>query len=177
MIKIIGISGKKRSGKDAFCQLLRQNTSIESMRVAFADALKEEVAKATGVTVKFIDDNKAEFRPILQWWGTDFRRRYKGQDYWVRQAFEKILTSPLSVRMVVIPDVRFRSEADYLRQAGAILVRIKRQETEVEDNHSSEVDLDNYEYFTEVIFNNGTLINLAVEARLFLKQHNIPLKQ
>ena len=78
---IIGISGKKRSGKDTVYQLIRKDIAYRGnvfiARAAFGDDIKEEVAKATGKSLAHIEENKERFRPILQWWGADFRRHYE----------------------------------------------------------------------------------------------------
>ena len=162
---IIGISGKKRSGKDtlySFISAFLKNYKIG--KIAFADALKEEVALATGVKTSFIEEEKETFRTILQWWGTDFRRKFNGDDYWIKKLLDKISRSDLDV--VIITDVRFKNEADILKECGAFLVRINRTFTHNQttiDLHPSEIDLDNYK-FNLVIDNSGTLLDLKSSA-------------
>lgn len=164
---LIGISGKKMSGKDALCNSIRKVTvKFSTQRIAFADALKEEVAQACGVSVQFIEDNKSQFRPILQWWGTDFRRKYQGDDYWVKRALGKINEAyDKGVNLVIVPDVRFKSEAETIKSVGGYLVRIARP-TQLIDGHISETELDDYKGFDYVVINNGTLDDLDREAGL-----------
>ena len=66
---IIGISGKKRSGKDTIFKLIKELNGILPLRAAFGDQIKEEVADITGVDVDHIEENKEHFRQMLQWWG------------------------------------------------------------------------------------------------------------
>ena len=50
--------------------------------------------------------------------------------------------------IVVIPDVRFINEADYIQKAGGVIWRIKRNLSMI-DNHISETELDEFQ-FTEI---------------------------
>lgn len=155
---IIGLSGKKRHGKDFACDFLKTKgweDSVDVCRMAFADALKKEVADAVGLPVKFIEENKDVFRRILQDWGTQVRRQFFGNDYWLRRADEALLG--LRSQVVVIPDVRFVNEADWVKARGGVVVRIKRVANlpPAEDAHQSETDLDNYE-FDYSLLNNMT---------------------
>ena len=176
MITVIGISGKKTTGKDTLCQLMLKNAAVKGCRVGFADALKEEVAKAVGKTPQFIEANKAQFRGILQWWGTDYRRYYEGENYWVNQALIKIDQKVRQgFQLIIIPDVRFLSEAESLRELGAHLIRVSRPIIS-DDTHSSETELDSYDKFNHIVLNSGSLSLLEEEARLLLSSCNIPLK-
>jgi hypothetical protein len=169
MITIIGISGKKQAGKDTLCELLLNAADAKGTRIAFADALKEEVAKACGVTVEFINENKEMFRPILQWWGTDFRRKLNGENYWVEKAIVKIHQAVKSGKdLIIIPDVRFRSEALTLLDLGAHVIRVSRPE-QTGDTHASETELDNFESFHHIILNTGTIEDLKPEVQSILK--------
>jgi hypothetical protein len=176
MTYIIGISGKKQAGKDELCKALLKHAAVRGIRIAFADAVKEEVAKACGVTTIFVNTNKERFRPILQWWGTDFRRYYAGDNYWVEKAFEKITNAALlGHKLIIIPDVRFLSEAQPLTEGGAFMVRISRP-IQADDTHISETELDSYQDFDEIVLNNGTIADLETEAINILRKLNIPIQ-
>ena len=58
---IIGISGKKRSGKDTIYELVKKRAGGFVTRAAFGDQIKEEVAQVTGVAVGHIEENKERF--------------------------------------------------------------------------------------------------------------------
>lgn len=176
MITIIGISGKKLSGKDTLCKALLDNADVKGIRIGFADALKEEVARACGVSVNHIEQNKDRFRVMLQWWGTDFKRHYNGPTYWVNQALIKVDHAlAKGNQLIVIPDVRFLSEAKPLCELGAHLIRIARP-THSSDTHTSETELDNFKHFNHIVLNRGTILDLEEEARHILQQINVPLK-
>lgn len=119
-MNIIALSGKKLSGKDtaaaAFAKVLRER-GLEVECVAFADALKDEVCMACGVTREFLDANKAAFRPALQWWGTEFRRNFHGDSYWVDRLYARVKASAADA--VVVTDMRFRNELEWAARHGA----------------------------------------------------------
>ena len=155
MIRLIGIVGRKRSGKDTLFSYLRQLLKVKHLnayRFAFADELKREVSKATGVPLHLIEQHKDQFRPILQWWGTDFRRQYCMEDYWL-PAFQAVFDSTGSNTFVIVTDVRFQNEADLIKKNGGILVGIERRPAWQrnrwfsilcggQDNHLSEAESD-----------------------------------
>lgn len=156
---IIGISGKKGAGKDAVCNVLLHHFK-NSVRIAFADALKEEVAKACGRTVRFIEENKPNFRLILQGWGTDYRRKLCDENYWINEWLRKVYQT--TATLVVVPDVRFQNEAAIIKELGGEVWRVFRKGLESDDTHASETDMDKFRYDTE-IHNDQTLLRLEKE--------------
>jgi hypothetical protein len=155
---IVGISGKKQSGKNTLAVMIAEALKpIESIEIAFADAVKEEVAVSMMVSKAAIEAKKDFYRSALQLHGMS--RREKNPDYWVEQVFKKILKT--SVPVILITDCRFQNEAFYLKEVGAILVRVNR-DTGLEDNHISETELDNYPF--EFIVNNDSLVTLKEQA-------------
>jgi len=164
---IVGLSGLKGSGKDTVCQiLLEELEEFFPKRIAFADALKAEVAKACGVTVEAINAYKEVYRPILQWWGTDFRRQHCcNNNYWVDKVRDKIDDLCLT-GVVIITDVRFLNEVALIREYGGELWRIIRSnQYNADDHHRSETELANYQRFDRVIINADTLERLKEVVR------------
>jgi len=160
---LIGISGKKRSGKDTVGAMVVEwlkEHGFDAAQVAFADQLKEEVAEATGVNRRMQEMDKERWRPILQWWGVEFRRHYFGQDYWLRKMVEKLLV--MDEEFAVVTDVRFRNEADYIRASGGFVVRVER-ETGLQDGHVSELNLDGYDGFDYVLNNHKDIDSLELK--------------
>lgn len=171
---IIGISGKKRSGKDTVAdfimQCLPQGTLIH--RSAFANALKHEVAEACDVPVNVIEQNKERFRTMLQWWGTEFRRQFCRDDYWLIRMEEDILRS--CAHVALITDVRFPNELQYVEERAGITVRVSRLGSSLAtDAHASETALDNAD-FDFRIPNHGDLFSLETKVREFVQQQIIP---
>lgn len=155
---LIALSGRKRSGKDTVCEILKTLAAPRRVaRVAFADALKEEVAALLGVTLEEIETHKARYRGILQWWGTEWRR-HDNDRYWLDKARQKIEALRGSADIVVVTDARFPNEGDLIRSMGGRVVRIERGSQSL-DPHPSETAMDGYD-FDEFIPNRGTLEEL-----------------
>lgn len=153
-MKILGITGQKQSGKDTAADFVENAArGWEVVRIGFADALKEEVCKACNIELDFLEANKDKFRTLLQWWGTDFRRNMYGQDYWLKQWMARAVAS--RAHLVIVPDVRFKNEAELLRQFGAKIFRVVRYGLP-DDQHQSETELNTLEV-DEVITNNDSL--------------------
>ncbi len=166
--RLIGIAGKKQHGKDTLAKyLLTQFPS--SYRIGFADELKEEVADACQVTVPEIEKNKPLYRPILQWWGTEFRRN-KEKDYWLK-AMEEHLECFTEAFIILIPDVRFFNEADFIKSRGGILLKVVRTNyPDDNDTHASENELNDYEFDHTLVASNTQ--ELHEEAKYWLLGNN-----
>lgn len=171
-MKLIGLTGKKRAGKDTVAQIL--STYVEKplhfQRIGFADALKQEVRQACGITLRELEQNKEAFRLILQGWGTDFRRNLCSQDYWIDRMS---LYMRRDAELIVIPDVRFLNEADFVLKNGGEVWRVERRPVDI-DFHISESELDDYEV-SAVIDNTSTIEQLKLRVRnayeLFTARH------
>jgi len=164
MITLIGIVGYKKSGKDTLCNLLLEDwQNITPKRFAFADPLKKDIADWLKITVEDINRNKELFRPILQWYGTEYRRA-QDEQYWVKRTVETILRScPLQENtLAIITDVRFHNEAEMIRDCGGLLVRIDRGSSN--DEHASEVNVSKIPV-DKVIDNTGDLVHLEKQAK------------
>lgn len=170
-MKLIGISGKKQSGKSSVAEIIsmyRPNVVVYN----FATELKSQLARMLGVTPDYIDRHKDNFRLILQGYGTDYKRKLHGEDYWVKlwkEAVERIIEqSPSS--LIVTADVRFMNEVECIKKMGGEVWRIERLVTigvPNSDTHESETKLDsfNYQQFDCVIFNDGTYEQLAEKVK------------
>jgi hypothetical protein len=72
----------------------------------------------------------------------------------------------------VISDCRFRNEADAIKAAGGVIIRLNRKNRNIgkrDPNHISETDLDNYPDFDLIIDNEGTVDAMVEKAFAFLK--------
>lgn len=149
---LIGLMGKAGAGKDT---LAAQLAPLGFTRVAFADALYEEVAADYGVTVDLLRERKDEYvealrdtpREILQNRGV--LRRTINTDYWVFIAEEKLTALRDTGTSVVVTDVRFPNEYRAIVKAGGILVRVIRDAGHLRlrgtaAEHISETALDGY---------------------------------
>jgi hypothetical protein len=158
LMELIGLSGKKGSGKDTVCAIIKQEfPHLRVQRLAFADPLKMEVAGVLGVPVADVDAKKALFRGMLQWWGTEWRR---GQNdlYWINQMHEMVEIARNLCDICVITDCRFKNEANYVREHGGKVFRVNRPALETchRSAHASETALDDF-LFDGIIWNSGDI--------------------
>lgn len=165
---ILGISGKKETGKDTLATIIKSHTSMKVERIGFADALKLEVAQACHISVKELETNKKKYRTILQWWGTEFRRA-QNEKYWLDKWANRCLKSEAD--LVICPDVRFVNEYECLKALGTPIVRLTRNQF-YGDLHSSECELDRYMFDYE--HTNDTMDGLHAFARVLLSRLTQP---
>lgn len=83
-------------------------------------------------------------RQILQWWGTEYRRR-QHERYWTRILMARIVQHTRAGEdRLVVTDCRFQNEADVVHAAGGVVWQIKRPgidaDTTSEGPHVSAVD-------------------------------------
>lgn len=180
MSALVGLIGKKRSGKDSFARPLVEEHGFR--RFAFADPLKEAVLQTDPIVafctnpirlstvVERIGWEEAkeypEVRRLLQNYGVAIRGIEP--DFWVRATLDRALQHASEVGPVVVTDVRFPNEADEVRDAGGTIVRIVRPGLSSDDTHASETALDDYEE-DRLVVNSGTLESLAFSARALVR--------
>ena len=123
MTKVLGLSGKAGSGKDYVADLFE--TVFLTSRIAFADAVRDEVAERFPELDPYTKPYPDEVRSLLQWWGTEFRRS-QDPDYWVARAMERLdaTLSSSPPELVVFTDVRFANEAEAIRERGGFVAEI-----------------------------------------------------
>lgn len=172
-MKIVGLVGPKRSGKDTAAAALVEQR--EFVRIGFADQVKElalrinpiigrdhgaywrqaRLAEWVGKVGGEAAKNVPEVRRFLQELGTGVRD-VVGERSWVT-AWSNTAAPAAACWPVVVPDVRFLNEADYLRQQNAqvLLIRITRPGLDLSDTHVSETEQTGIQCDAELI-NNGT---------------------
>lgn len=132
-IKVIGIGGLARAGKDTFVGIAKNiltNNGYNPIRVAFADSLKDEVSKmliTNGFSTSVRSDDteiKKLMRPLMVWWGCQRRRESPNGAYWITEAEAQIkkhselehCTNGIDYDKLVflISDVRFPNEVEWI---------------------------------------------------------------
>lgn len=172
---IIGLAGYKQSGKDTAAEMLKKEFRvISSHRIGFADAGKEECARILGCSLESLESKKSEplVRHIFQWYLTDFMKEKHGNDVWLRKMAEAINvlrnTKPL---LIVIPDVRFQMESNWIHEMGGFVIKLERYDSS-DDMHVSEQEVSKINGdFT--LRNKGSLNDLQREVKWisqFLKE-------
>lgn len=161
---IIGLVGKKGSGKDTVADFLVCNKNFT--KKAFADPLKKVVGSMFLLEANQLHDQSLKEvidarwgmspRTMMQLVGTNIVRSHFGEDFWLKHMDMSFKDSDL----LVISDVRFHNEAEWVKKKGGILIRISSGEKEnVQDNHRSEIELENIQ--TDFVLHNDKSKGIA----------------
>ena len=177
-MKLVGLSGYARSGKDSAADAL---VELGWKRIAFADKLREVLYQLNPIAgviesydehlgvsirqprVRSIIDRYGwngyketqygpEIRGLLQRLGTEAGRQTLWDSIWVDAAFANLDQDG----KYVVTDCRFPNEAAAIRECGGRIVRISRKGVGPANAHPSETSLDDYD-FDEYLTNDGTL--------------------
>jgi len=183
---IVGIGGRKRSGKDEVAAVLERRYGFG--RFAFSDALidvchilfgtptrEERAARPDLGTALFRlpagprggSCPMMSARAIWQWFGTEVMRA-RWPDIWIlalrRGIAGAFWMTPREISRstshhVVVTGVRFENEAAWIKSVGGLLWRVDRPGLP-DDAHASEHGLSDWTDWDEVIQNDGTLSEL-----------------
>lgn len=182
---LIGITGKARSGKDTFAELLANALFDKSgqrfVLMAYAHELKLRVQKDFDLSYEQLwGDEKEEYDrryPRLgsyvagrrdhdelrgaYWTPREILQEY-GQffrtihhNFWVDELFRVI--EDKEYKNVIITDVRHPNEADPIKERGGCIIRVSRftKNTIHGADHISETAMDDYQAEIDVINNGG----------------------
>ena len=182
-MRIIGLTGFARSGKDTVAALIAEHLDGSVRTVAFADLIKVSAARSLGV-LRHPDDVGSEAvrrwadafktghsieikdaqgrvvhslsgRQYLQRYGSEAHRDLFGDDFWVDQ----IQWEP-DCDLLIFTDCRFENEAEAIRARGGEVWRVNRPSSRA-GVHISEVALPSELVDIELI-NAGTIQDLAL---------------
>ncbi len=164
-MKLIGLAGKAGSGKDTLGEYLITKYNIKSY--ALAEPLKKAASIAFDIPLKcfynselketLVDDWHMTPRELMQTLGTEYTRDVFRKDIWIRQGHKKWLECQKKNKhyAFLVTDIRFQNDAEWLKNEGGIIIKVKRDAAKNMD-HESEIG------FTEnlvdyVIDNNSSL--------------------
>jgi len=186
-IKLLGLAGKARSGKNLAAKYIRdiihkKDPSRLTGEIGFADGVKSVAAEALSVNrMTFFEDESKEKlfrigkdteltgREILQKVGTEMFRETLCDDFWVHRLMKVISDQPDF--FMVVTDVRFPNEVEAIEAAGGIVIRLLRN-TGLKDEHESETALDDWE-FSHFISNNESKEYLYMHLETLIKELDI----
>jgi hypothetical protein len=207
---LIGIAGFAGSGKGTVADILVQDYGF--VKISFADAVKDAVSSIFGWDRRLLEgdtDDSRVFRECRdEWWsnklgyemtprlamqlmGTEAGRDVFHKDMWIHVVANRI--RDVRFTNIVIPDVRFKNEIDFVRQAGGMNIRVKRGDepswygTALAANRSGDTDLMEYSnvhysewawigsQFDYQVDNEGTLDQLKAEISHCIKVFTGPI--
>lgn len=178
MSVLIALGHKAQSGKDVAARYLEKRYEFRSL--AFAEPLKRMVAAAfPGVTMDHLHVESLKMREVPFWPNESPARMCQriaqgvrseyGQDFWAQIAKRRLeaegFFEPRSKLRFVITDMRTPAEAEMVKAWGGHAVKIFRDRALRGDigrpeDHWTEIALDDFEGWTDVVVNNGTLAEL-----------------
>lgn len=133
---IIGLTGRKRHGKDTVGEILARKYTFE--RVSFADPLKRGLKVMLDLSEREVNGELKETpigwldgitpRYLMQTLGTEWGRKRVAKHLWTTLAGHRIHALDNSGTPVVVTDVRFEDEAGMIRHLGGIVLHIERPE-------------------------------------------------
>lgn len=140
---LIGLTGRKQSGKSTIAAILRDYGFIED---SFAAPLRDFTARILAMTPAELETAKE--RPVdwlggitprhmMQTIGTEWGRDTICPDLWVKSLERRVMPLLAAGLAVVISDLRFDNEAHAIRALGGRVVRVERAGLPA-DTHRSE---------------------------------------
>lgn len=177
----IAIIGKARSGKDTFCQLLKQNFLPHAVLIeAFANPIKQIVkVMYPSVPDQWLfgpselrqniipNSNNTTVRQLT----TDLGKmgRKMNENIWINSTLTKIQQQENFIHAAIISDCRFRNEFLELKKNNYYLIKLYRPDNDFKFDDISETDLDQTsdEEFDQIIYNGAGLEQLNMAAKAF----------
>lgn len=164
MSRLIGIAGRAGSGKDTAGAHLVENHGFQ--QYAFADPIRAMLGALGAFPAgDLINRDTKEMvidwlgkspRQMAQTLGTEWGRELVHPKLWILMAQRRWDAAKAATQSLVITDVRFANEADWIRSQGGQVIGLDRPGIEVVSAHASEqfglsslADL--------VIYNNDTI--------------------
>lgn len=163
MHPLVGIHGKARSGKDTLANFLV--SARGGYICSFADPIRAMLL-ALGIDMHspYWQEHKEQDIPalgvspryLMQTLGTEWGRGLVNPKLWVILAHNRLLKQGPGM---VIPDVRFPEEAEWIRSTGGRIIHLNRRDAPSVRDHVSEHGI---EVMPEdlMVTNNGTLEDL-----------------
>ena len=176
--RIIGIySPAPHSGKTLASNVL---THQGFTRLSFAAPLKRMCIEflmmlgySKAAALEYVFTNKEALIPeinqtprhLMQTLGTEWGRNLIDNDVWLT-IFEQ---TSKEFDKIVVDDVRFPNEAEKIKQMGGEMWKVVRPSASHNGAHSSEGQLDGWNGFDHVIYNDGTLVEFREKVDAVIK--------
>jgi len=156
---LIGICGKARVGKDTAANYLAMKYCLD--KYSFATPIRDMLL---AINVDYTDETKELPHPVfgkspremMQTLGTEWMRDQVDKNGWLNLAKERFLCGP---KGLVIPDVRFNNEAEWIRENG-LLIYMHSKKVEEVATHSSENGVQLVSNKDGVLVNDGSIQDL-----------------
>lgn len=135
-MNVIGISGKAGYGKDfaasIFRRLVEEEFNQRTCVWSLAHSLKARAYAEAKGELSFTDvwyNKPPQLRKLLQEIGTEKGRNVFGEDFWLLQAeaFFKLFGIGAGVELIIVPDIRFLNEVEFVRYGGRAPMALRQR--------------------------------------------------
>lgn len=167
--RIIGLAGAARAGKDTLADMIAIHLAYQRDR--FASPIYDCIGLITGLGYEELQTKKDQVDPLfgksprvmLQTLGTEWGRDMIDPEIWVHSMQARHPTGG-----VVISDVRFRNEADWIRSREGVTLYVFRpgQKIIAESGHASENGVTADDCDLSVV-NGGTIDDLRANVNAY----------
>lgn len=178
--RLVGLCGAAGAGKSTVASMLEHVFDVHC--IALADPILNmlySLYSDAGVPAAWITERSLKeqpcslgysYRHLAQTLGTEWGRNGLDAGIWMRVAQARIAQAASHEKHVVVSDIRFPDEAEWLQRMGGTLVRVVRPSlaTEVRP-HSSEAHAATLPAAFE-LRNHGNLRDLGAEVRALARQ-------
>jgi len=130
-MKVLGIAGLARAGKDTFCSIaidILTKNGFKAKQYSFAEQLKKEVRPflrdVCGADVWTLDPEiKKDIRDFLVWYGTTWWRK-RDPKRWIRGVDVAMKNDIGQIDIALVSDVRYPNEGEWVRSWNGYLVHV-----------------------------------------------------
>lgn len=188
---LIGLTGRAGAGKDTAAHYLTQCHGF--VQAAFASVINdmaEVLLEAFGEDYAALHERHLKEQPLHRIPGLPTARQIKQQlgdlgrswasDFWCRALAQQLgmdgppATSPVHDR-IVISDVRYPNEADWIASHGGLLLRLRRPQAEPVRKHGSEDYIDGLPACLEIVNDTNRPEVLGLDVELALSRLGVKL--
>lgn len=153
---IIGLHGKKRSGKDFGFKILKEYLEFkfdcDVKKISFAEKLKLSVSKLFNMTIEDIERMKEDesisfinysindgkiinnltMREFLQRYGDEAHRRVFGDNFWVENTLSDLDYLHERYTFYIVTDCRYNNEAEGIISRDGVILKIINELDDIE---------------------------------------------
>lgn len=171
-IKLFIVSGKARSGKGVVSNLIKDYyKDKKSIVISFGHYIKDYAKRVSDWDGS--EENKP--RDLLQNLGIELIKNKINNKLFINRILEDILVFSYFYDIIIVNDARLIDEVLTLKEKypNSTSIRVIRNKqnnlTDEQNKHLTEIDLDNYNGFDYVVFNND-LTDLKEQINIILKE-------
>jgi len=173
-VRLIGLAGPKRAGKDTVATMI-QDVWSDWQRVAFAQPIKDMLRVGLDLTDRQLEGDLKEVmdfrygkspREMMETLGTEWGRDCVTRDLWFRIARNKTAQYE---GPTIITDVRFGNEAEWVRSEGVLIHLLGRGEAD--QSHESRLGVEIMQGDL-LLHNYGTVEELRVKLHKLLHNYS-----